>query len=170
MRRSDASSGTIAGAAFVAIFALQAPFPLIVAGALMMAAVRESGATLLPVDSEHNAIFQCLEGRNPAEAQRLILTASGGPFYRHAGNLDAKWENVRAFQASFVQGNQAPGRGGAGAVKQSTVAAMTNTQRDALYKDVAAGKAAVEAAGATGKKVVLATTNEIASAATRSAT
>ena len=35
---------------------------------------------VLPVDSEHNAIFQCLEGRDPAEVSRLILTASGGPF------------------------------------------------------------------------------------------
>jgi 1-deoxy-D-xylulose-5-phosphate reductoisomerase len=56
--------------------------PLVMAGALMTAAARESGASLLPVDSEHSAIFQCLAGRAPAEVKRLILTASGGPFSR----------------------------------------------------------------------------------------
>lgn len=53
---------------------------LVCAGAPFMAAVRESGATLLPVDSEHNAIFQVLESDQPAGVKRLILTASGGPF------------------------------------------------------------------------------------------
>ena len=53
---------------------------LVSAGDLMMQAARASGATLLPVDSEHNAIFQCLD-RNQAESvSRIILTASGGPF------------------------------------------------------------------------------------------
>jgi 1-deoxy-D-xylulose-5-phosphate reductoisomerase len=56
--------------------------PLVMAGALMTAAARQHGATLLPVDSEHSAIFQCLAGRAPAEVKRLILTASGGPFAR----------------------------------------------------------------------------------------
>jgi len=51
---------------------------LVMAGALVMRAARESGAQLLPVDSEHNAVFQCLGGaKNP---RRIILTASGGPF------------------------------------------------------------------------------------------
>ena len=53
---------------------------LVSAGALMMAAVERSGATLLPVDSEHNALFQCLAGGRIEEVRRLILTASGGPF------------------------------------------------------------------------------------------
>lgn len=53
---------------------------LVSAGALMMDAVAECGATLLPVDSEHNAIFQCLAGGRMAEVARIILTASGGPF------------------------------------------------------------------------------------------
>ncbi|WP_033317436.1 1-deoxy-D-xylulose-5-phosphate reductoisomerase [Novosphingopyxis baekryungensis] len=53
---------------------------LVSAGALMMAAVERSGATLLPVDSEHNALFQCLAGGRIADVRRLILTASGGPF------------------------------------------------------------------------------------------
>jgi 1-deoxy-D-xylulose-5-phosphate reductoisomerase len=54
--------------------------PLVAAGALVMAAARASGAKLLPVDSEHNAIFQGFEERNRAQIARLILTASGGPF------------------------------------------------------------------------------------------
>ena len=53
---------------------------LVSAGDLMMTAVAEAGATLLPVDSEHNAIFQCLETQNRSAVERIILTASGGPF------------------------------------------------------------------------------------------
>lgn len=53
---------------------------LVSAGELMMAAVARSGATLLPVDSEHNAIFQCLSGGRIDQVRRITLTASGGPF------------------------------------------------------------------------------------------
>jgi len=53
---------------------------LVCAGALVMNAARESGAEILPVDSEHSAIFQCLAGNRRSEVVRLILTASGGPF------------------------------------------------------------------------------------------
>ena len=53
---------------------------LVSAGALMMAAVERSGATLLPVDSEHNAIFQCLAGGRIDQVHKITLTASGGPF------------------------------------------------------------------------------------------
>ena len=53
---------------------------LVMAGALMTAAAREHGVRLLPVDSEHSAIFQCLGGSKPQEVRRLLLTASGGPF------------------------------------------------------------------------------------------
>ena len=53
---------------------------LVMAGEVVMKAAREKGVRVLPVDSEHNAIFQCLEDRDPAEVSRLILTASGGPF------------------------------------------------------------------------------------------
>lgn len=53
---------------------------LVMAGELMTAAARKSGAEILPVDSEHNAIHQCLRGERPSEVKRLILTASGGPF------------------------------------------------------------------------------------------
>jgi 1-deoxy-D-xylulose-5-phosphate reductoisomerase len=53
---------------------------LVSAGELMMAAVRRSGAVLLPVDSEHNAIFQCLSGGKIDQVRKITLTASGGPF------------------------------------------------------------------------------------------
>lgn len=53
---------------------------LVMAGAIVMEAARRKGVRVLPVDSEHNAIFQCLEGRRPEEVSRLLLTASGGPF------------------------------------------------------------------------------------------
>jgi 1-deoxy-D-xylulose-5-phosphate reductoisomerase len=53
---------------------------LVVGGHLMTAAARKSGATILPIDSEHSAIWQCLRGNQPEEVERLVLTASGGPF------------------------------------------------------------------------------------------
>jgi 1-deoxy-D-xylulose-5-phosphate reductoisomerase len=53
---------------------------LVMAGALMVSAARRRGVTILPVDSEHNAIHQCLAGRDRREVRRLVLTASGGPF------------------------------------------------------------------------------------------
>jgi 1-deoxy-D-xylulose-5-phosphate reductoisomerase len=53
---------------------------LVVAGELMTAAARRHGAEILPVDSEHNALHQCLRGEQRHELKRLILTASGGPF------------------------------------------------------------------------------------------
>ncbi|HEX6079948.1 MAG TPA: 1-deoxy-D-xylulose-5-phosphate reductoisomerase [Methylomirabilota bacterium] len=53
---------------------------LVMAGSLMTAAARERGVPLLPVDSEHSAIFQCLQGHNRSEVRRILLTASGGPF------------------------------------------------------------------------------------------
>ncbi|MGR3568051.1 MAG: 1-deoxy-D-xylulose-5-phosphate reductoisomerase [Pseudooceanicola nanhaiensis] len=53
---------------------------LVAAGPLVMAEAAASGATILPVDSEHSAAFQCLAGEDPAQVERLILTASGGAF------------------------------------------------------------------------------------------
>jgi 1-deoxy-D-xylulose-5-phosphate reductoisomerase len=53
---------------------------LVAAGSLVMAAVAANGATLLPVDSEHSAIFQSMEGHRREDVRRLWLTASGGPF------------------------------------------------------------------------------------------
>jgi 1-deoxy-D-xylulose-5-phosphate reductoisomerase len=53
---------------------------LVMAGELMTRAARQSGAELLPVDSEHNALHQCLRGEKLSEVKRIVLTASGGPF------------------------------------------------------------------------------------------
>ena len=53
---------------------------LVMAGALVTEAAQRRGVSILPVDSEHNAIHQCVHGRNSSEIRRLILTASGGPF------------------------------------------------------------------------------------------
>lgn len=53
---------------------------LVVGGALVTAAAAHGGGEIVPVDSEHSAILQCLAGRSPDEVRRLILTASGGPF------------------------------------------------------------------------------------------
>ena len=53
---------------------------LVAAGPLVMSAVERNGVKLYPVDSEHSAIFQSLEGHNKSDVRRLILTASGGPF------------------------------------------------------------------------------------------
>lgn len=53
---------------------------LVMAGDLVMRAARDGGGEIVPVDSEHSAVLQCLSGRDPGEVARLILTASGGPF------------------------------------------------------------------------------------------
>jgi len=53
---------------------------LVMAGGIVTEAARRHGVDILPVDSEHNAIHQCLRGREGAELKRLVLTASGGPF------------------------------------------------------------------------------------------
>ena len=53
---------------------------LVMAGELMTRAAKQSGAQLLPIDSEHNALHQCLRGERREEVRRIILTASGGPF------------------------------------------------------------------------------------------
>jgi 1-deoxy-D-xylulose-5-phosphate reductoisomerase len=81
-----ASSGTAALDAVLAAIeagktiALANKEVLVMAGAIVMAAARRQGVAVLPVDSEHNAIHQCLHGRSHADIRRLILTASGGPF------------------------------------------------------------------------------------------
>lgn len=69
---------------------------LVAAGQMVMDCAKRNKARLLPVDSEHSAIFQCLEGKPPASVRRLILTASGGPFaHRH----DLDFDRVTAAQA-----------------------------------------------------------------------
>lgn len=62
---------------------------LVTAGELMTRAALESGSTLLPIDSEHNAIFQCLAGSHLQSVTRIILTASGGPFRTASAELMA---------------------------------------------------------------------------------
>src|SRR5579859_2765633 len=62
------------------VIALSNKEVLVAAGELVMAAVEKSGKELLPVDSEHNAVHQCLRGGTHGEVLRIILTASGGPF------------------------------------------------------------------------------------------
>jgi 1-deoxy-D-xylulose-5-phosphate reductoisomerase len=81
-----ASSGTAALDAVLAAIeagktiALANKEILVMAGSVVMAAAKRRGVAVLPVDSEHNAIHQCLHGRAPAEVRKLLLTASGGPF------------------------------------------------------------------------------------------
>lgn len=69
---------------------------LVVGGDLVMNLVAKHGGRLLPVDSEHSAIFQCIEGESPESIEKLILTASGGPF---RGKDRAYLENVTIEQA-----------------------------------------------------------------------
>ena len=59
---------------------------LVAAGPLVMRLVKERGVHLLPIDSEHSAIFQCLQGYRPEQVRKIILTASGGPFRERAGS------------------------------------------------------------------------------------
>src|SRR4051812_5337951 len=81
-----ASSGTEALEAVLAAIelgktiALANKEVLVMAGGIVMEAAARRGVAILPVDSEHNAIHQCLQGRNADDVTRLILTASGGPF------------------------------------------------------------------------------------------
>jgi len=53
---------------------------LVAAGSIVTAKAAEKGVSIIPIDSEHSAIFQCLEGNNPKYLRRILLTASGGPF------------------------------------------------------------------------------------------
>lgn len=69
---------------------------LVVGGNLVMDAVKRKGVAFLPVDSEHSAIFQCLQGGDPKEVKRIILTASGGPF---RGYSRSRLESVTLEQA-----------------------------------------------------------------------
>ena len=68
---------------------------IVAAGELLLAAAKRSGSRILPVDSEHSAIFQCLAGEDPARVDFIVVTASGGPFLRKtkaeidAATLDA---------------------------------------------------------------------------------
>ena len=69
---------------------------LVCAGSLVMAAAKESGAEIVPVDSEHSAIFRCLMGREKGELKTILLTGSGGPF---RGKRREELEHVTPAQA-----------------------------------------------------------------------
>jgi len=71
---------------------------IVAAGELLMTAAARSGAQLLPVDSEHSAVFQCLVGEDRARVARIVLTASGGPFLRRSAEeiADATVEQALA--------------------------------------------------------------------------
>jgi 1-deoxy-D-xylulose-5-phosphate reductoisomerase len=73
---------------------------LVAAGDLVMAAARARGVPLIPVDSEHSAIFQALQGQRPEDIRRLWLTASGGPF--------RSWEAARLKEATAAQALKHP--------------------------------------------------------------
>jgi 1-deoxy-D-xylulose-5-phosphate reductoisomerase len=73
---------------------------LVMAGDLVTRAAREGGGEIVPVDSEHSAVLQCVTGRRPTELARLILTASGGPF--------RTWEPARAAQAAVAEALRHP--------------------------------------------------------------
>jgi 1-deoxy-D-xylulose-5-phosphate reductoisomerase len=73
-------AATLAAIRRGAVVALANKEALVCAGDVMLQAVRDAGATLLPVDSEHNAIFQALEDGNRHAVEKIVLTASGGPF------------------------------------------------------------------------------------------
>ena len=73
---------------------------LVMAGELVTRAARRGGGEIIPVDSEHSAVLQCLTGRRPADLARLILTASGGPF--------RTWSAERAREATVAEALQHP--------------------------------------------------------------
>ena len=77
---TTALAPTLAAIAAKKTIALASKEILVLAGKFVMAAAKASGSRLLPVDSEHNAVFQCLEGHRAADVRRLVLTASGGAF------------------------------------------------------------------------------------------
>ena len=69
---------------------------LVCAGEIVMPRAKEKGAEIVPVDSEHSAIFQCLMGRKPGELKKILLTGSGGPF---RGKNRSELENVTPEEA-----------------------------------------------------------------------
>ena len=69
---------------------------LVAGGHLVMAAAKQKGVTIYPIDSEHSAIFQCLQGNKREQLRKIILTASGGPFF---GKTKSELGSVKASQA-----------------------------------------------------------------------
>ncbi len=76
---------------------------LVMAGKIVMAAVMEKGVRLLPIDSEHSAIFQALEAGQKKDVKKIILTASGGPFSRHEPGTAAKGHAGTGSQTSQLE-------------------------------------------------------------------
>ncbi len=80
---------------------------LVVAGALVMEEIRERRVNILPVDSEHSAIFQCLAGEHLAGIEKLILTASGGPFHgRKKEHLEKATKEAALKHPRWKMGNK----------------------------------------------------------------
>lgn len=80
---------------------------LVVAGELVFKAIKDGNATLVPIDSEHSAIFQCLQGENLNAVKKLILTASGGPFKnRIAADFDSITINEALSHPRWQMGNK----------------------------------------------------------------
>ncbi|WP_421993918.1 1-deoxy-D-xylulose-5-phosphate reductoisomerase [Roseococcus sp.] len=91
---------TLAALARGGTLALANKESLVCAGHIVLDAARSTGATLLPVDSEHNAIFQALDARDPSVIEQIILTASGGPF--------REWTTAQMAQATPEQAVRHP--------------------------------------------------------------
>ncbi len=89
---------TIAGIKAGKAIALANKETLVVAGQLVMDLVKEYNTSLVPVDSEHSAIFQCLVGEDPASVDKIILTASGGPFLGKKTNFLVNVKKDHALQ------------------------------------------------------------------------
>ena len=69
---------------------------LVAGGQIVMSSAEKAGVKIYPIDSEHSAIFQCIQGNNPKQINKIILTASGGPFF---GKTKSELENVTVEQA-----------------------------------------------------------------------
>ena len=93
----DAFDGVVAAIKSKKTVALASKEVLVSGGEYVMLLKKEYGADILPVDSEHSAVWQCLDGKKPDEIDKIILTASGGPFYS-VGSLD-ELKNVTPEQA-----------------------------------------------------------------------
>ncbi len=87
---------TLAAASVGRTIALANKETLVAGGTLVNESIRQNGAKLLPIDSEHSAIFQCLMGSHDSPVEKIILTASGGPFF---GKKRSELENVTREQA-----------------------------------------------------------------------
>ena len=93
---TDGLEATLAAIEHGKTIALANKEVLVMAGGIVTEAARRKGVAILPVDSEHNAIHQCLRGHDHGELRRLVLTASGGPF---RGRTASQLENVTAADA-----------------------------------------------------------------------